>query len=205
LRIDLVVGTSVVIGMVLTGVACTLEGNLVVGPVRLTERIGKATFFQSLFLPKTEAKGFATITHQQNFCNMPSEDEFAAAVLEVGEFDFTRFFRLHELDVVEFLIKAKEGDFDFLTEMTIRYIPKPGAGDPVEFGTASDPDGLGREIVLVPPEGVDFLELIRANDASDSEECPKLEFELTYSAPPLQDVEYRFDVTVDAFVEVGNV
>lgn len=193
------------VATLLAASACTPDGNLIVGPIRASQKVGSATFLQSLFLPKTGAKGTATITHRQRFCDMPSEAELSGEVLEAGGIDFSRFIALYRLELVQTTITARDGDFDFLTGMTVRYIPVPGAGDPVELGTASDPSGLGTEIVLVPPEDVDFLELIRANDAANSEECPQLEFELTFTAPPLHDVRYRVDVTVDAFVEVGRM
>ena len=54
----------------------------------------------------------------------------------------------------------------------------------------------------MPDDEVDFLALIRANDAGASEECPKLEYTISFSQPPLADVEYHIDVTIDGYVEV---
>ncbi len=182
------------------GTACTPGGNLIVGPVRVTATVGEASFLQTLF----SVKGVATITHKQKFCDMPSEQDISDQVTTVGEVDLSQFVRLNRLELVETVLTATSGDFGFMTEMTVRFIPKPGAGETVVLGTASDPNGFGTEIVLVPPDDVDFLELIRANDAADPNDCPKIEYEITFQSAPLQDVEYRLDVTVDGYAELGR-
>jgi len=187
-----------VVTILIFATSCTPDGNLIVGPIRITANIGEASFAETLF----GLKG-ATITHRQKFCDMPTEEELSEQLKGEGSFDVTRFVRPNRLELVETIITATSGDFDFLTAMTIRYIPKPGAGPIVVLGSASAPEGFGTEIVLVPEEGVDFLELIRANDDSDSEQCPKIEYEMTFKSVPLQDVNYRLDITVDGYVELG--
>lgn len=189
----------VIVILILIASACTPQGNLVVGPARVTATVGEASFLSTLF----SLKGGATITHKQKFCEMPTEDELQSEVTTVGDIDLSAFIRLERLELVETVLTATSGDFSFMTDMTVTFIPKPGAGDPVVLGTASDPNGFGTEIALVPPGGVDFLELIRANDAGDPDACPKIEYEITFQSVPLQDVEYRLDVTVDGYAEVG--
>ncbi|MDZ4858952.1 MAG: hypothetical protein SGI88_08195 [Candidatus Hydrogenedentes bacterium] len=189
----------VVIAMALAlATACTPDGNLIVGPVRITANIGEASFAETLF----GLKG-ATITHRQEFCDMPTEEELSEQLQGEGSFDITRFIRPNRLELVETTITATSGNFDFLTGMTVRYIPRPGAGPTVVLGTASASGGFGTEIVLVPEDGVDFLELIRANDESQSDQCSKIEYQMTFQSVPLQDVEYRLDITVDGYVELG--
>ena len=182
------------------GLSCSQNGNLLVGPVRVTATIGEASFVETLF----SLKGGASITHKQKFCDMPTEDELQEQVTTVGDIDLSAFIRLERLELVETVLTATSGDFDFLTGITVRFLPKPGAGNPVVLGTASDPSGLGTEIVLEPEDGVDFLELIKANDAGDPDACPRIEYTLTFQSVPTQDVEYRLDVTVDGFAEVGR-
>lgn len=179
--------------------ACSPNGNLVVGPVRVTATIGEASFLETLF----SLKGGATVTHKQKFCDMPTEDELQEQVTTVGDIDLSSFIRLDRLELVETVLTATSGDFSFMTEMTVRYLPKPGAGDPVVLGTASDSNGFGTEIVLIPEDGVDFLELVRANDAVGGDGCPRIEYTITFQSIPTQDVEYRLDVTVDGYAEVG--
>lgn len=183
------------------GTSCTPQGTVEIGPVRVTQTIGESTFLRSIFLPK----GGAPIVWSDDFCDLPSEAELQGEVLNVGGVDLTQFIRLSGLHLVNTEIDATSGDFNFMTEMTVRYLPKPGAGDPVVLGTASNPSGLGTAIVLVPPQPVDFLELIRANDASPSPACPKLEFTVRFSGPPVSDVSYIAEVTVDGYIEVGRL
>lgn len=182
------------------GLSCSPNGNLIVGPVRVTATIGEASFVETLF----SIKGGATITHKQKFCDMPTEEELQEQVTTVGDIDLSAFIRLDRLELVETVLTATSGDFDFLTGMTVRFLPKPGAGNPVVLGAASNPNGLGTEIVLEPEDGVDFLALVRANDAADPDDCPRIEYTLTFQSVPTQDVDYRLDVTVDGFAEVGR-
>ncbi|HRK36711.1 MAG TPA: hypothetical protein PLJ47_19085 [Candidatus Hydrogenedentes bacterium] len=179
--------------------ACTPDGDIIFGPVRVTATVGEASFAQTLF---GGVKG-ATITHRQRFCEMPTEEELSEQLKGEGAFDITQFIRLNRLELVETTLTATSGNFNFLTDLTVRFVPKPGAGNAVVLGTASAPGGFNTEIVLIPEDDVDFLALIRANDASDSDACPKIEYEMTFQSIPLQDVEYRLDVTVDGYVELG--
>ena len=170
----------------------------VLGPFRVTAPVGDASFVSTLF----GGKGGLPVTTRQKFCDMPSEEELQDEVLQVGNVDLSTFIQLHELQLVKTTITATSGDFGFVTDMTVKFIPKPGSGSPVVIGTASNPNGFDTEIVLEPTDSVDFLELIRANDAGDPNTCPKLEYTITFSQPWLSDVEYHVDVTVDGYVEV---
>jgi len=181
--------------------SCTQSGTVEVGPIRVTQTIGESTFLRSVFLPK----GGGPVTWSDDFCDIPSEQELQEQVLNVGGVDLSRFIRLSGLHLVNTHIVATSGNFNFMTSMTVRFIPKPGAGDPVTLGTASNAGGLGTDIVLVPPSPVDFLDLIRANDASPSLLCPKLEYTITFTGPPTSDVDYSAEVTVDGYVDVGRV
>jgi hypothetical protein len=180
--------------------SCTPSGNLRVGPVRVTANIGEASFLQTIF----SVKGGATVVHKQKFCDMPTEEELQEEVTTVGEIDLSTFIRLDKLELVETKITATSGNFNFLTAMSIRFLPKPGAGNPVVLGAAINPNGFGTEIVLEPEDGVDFLALIRANDEADPNDCPRIEYTMTFQSLPSQDVEYTLDVTVDGYAEVGR-
>jgi hypothetical protein len=102
---------------------------------------------------------------------------------------------------------ATQGDFNFIRAITVSFIPAAAIGgspDPVVLGSAVRANGLGDRIRLNPPPEVDLLERIRENDANTSGNCPKLRYDITFSAPPLSDVEYIIDITVDGYVEVGR-
>jgi hypothetical protein len=57
--------------------------------------------------------------------------------------------------------------------------------------------------VLLPPEDVDFLELIRDNDANGVDDCPTIEIEVTAHMLPLEDVHYAAEAQLDAYARVG--
>lgn len=192
-------GLRTVVAALVALTACTPDGDLVVGPVTVTARVGEASFLQTLFV----LRGDATVTHRQRFCDLPSEEELEDEVLQVADFDISRFVQLHRLELVNTTLTATSGDFNFMTGMTVRFVPQPGAGPAVVLGTASNPNGFGSQIVLTPVADVDLLELIRANDAAGDDDCPKLEYEITFKSIPLSDVEYTVDVTVDGYAELG--
>jgi hypothetical protein len=151
-------------------------------------------------------KALTTVTVDQDFCNMPSEQTLSDEVLKVGKFDLSKFVKLSRLDLVHLTLTATQGNFDFVTALTVSYVPAegaPGSADPVVLGTASDADGLGTDVTLTPPEAVDILKLIQQNDANTSGTCPKLRFEATVSSPPSSNVQYDISLTVDAYARVG--
>lgn len=179
-------------------------GFIEVGPVRFTADVGEGTLFADLFLPK----GGPNVMYEEDLCNLPSESELEERFLQVGGVDISNFIRLSGLELVETKLTADSGNFNFLSSITVSYIPAPVNGqdqDPVVLGTASNSNGLGTEISLVPPEPVDFLDLIRENDENPSQECPKLKVEMTPRSIPLQDVDYTIEATVDAYAQVGSV
>jgi len=197
------------VGLLLVAVAALavagcLGGSIEVGPVQFTANVGEGKVFQDLFLPK----GAPAVSYREDMCEIPSESDLAEQYLQVGGVDVSNFIQLSRLELVEMKITATSGNFNFLSSISVRYIPAPVNGqeqDPVTLGTATNQNGLGTEISLVPPEPVDFLELIREDDANPSSECPKLEVEMTPRSIPLQDVEYTADVTIDAYARVGSV
>lgn len=179
-----------------------MPGGVEIGPIRITSALGQGMLLRDLFL----SKGVVPITSRQDFCTIPSEDELEEQFLDAGDFNLSEFAKLSRLELVETTLTASSGDFNFLSEMTIRYIPAPVDGvdqEAVVIGTASNPIGLGTVVTLLPPEDVDFLDLIRANDENDSGECPQLEFEVVARSIPTQDVTYEVELTIDAFARVG--
>jgi hypothetical protein len=193
---------AMVVGLVLSFSGC--GGPFVeVGPVSFTTEIGSGTLLEDIFT----RKGGVPISHQEDFCDMPSEQALEEQFLQVGDVDISKFVRLSRLELVESTITATQGDFNFLSAMTVRFIPAPVNGaeqDPVVLGTASNANGLGTVVVLTPPAPVDFLDLIQQNDANPSSECPKLELEVTVRAIPTQDVSYTAEVSIDAYAEIGS-
>jgi len=187
--------------LAITMANCGPGGLLEVGPVRVTSSMGSGSFVPAVF-----GKA-ATVTVDQDFCDMPSESELSDQVLEVGGVDFSKFVRLSRLDLVHGTLTATEGNFDFMTDLTVSFVPAEGvegSTEPVVLGTASDAGGLGTEITLVPPDGVDILALIRQNDNNEAGTCPKLRYEMTIKSAPLMNVKYDISLTVDAYAQVGK-
>jgi hypothetical protein len=186
----------------LTTVGC-LGGFIEVGPVRFTADVGEGTILPSIVV----LKGAPPVSYREDLCNIPSESELEERFLQVGGVDISNFIRLSGLHIVETKLTATSGNFNFLSALTIRYIPAPENGQeqvPIVLGSATNPNGLGNEINLVAPEPVDFLDLIRKNDDNSSSECPELEIEMTPRSIITNNVEYDIAVTVDAYAQVGK-
>lgn len=188
---------------VFAGGGCLGRGPVEVGPIRVTTDAGEGSMARDFFL----RKGLGPITFEQDFCEFPSEEDLSREALQVGGIDIRHFVRMSGLDLVQTRLAATRGDFKFIRAITVSFVPAADVGedpDSVVLGTASSANGLGDRIRLVPTGGVDLLELIRENDANTSGNCPKLRYEVTFSAPPLTDVDYAIDITVDGYVEVGR-
>ncbi len=184
----------------LTTVACTGNGTLKLGPFQIMVPAGEGMLLRDLFLPKI------VISNKEEVCDLPSEAEIAAMAGSVGGIDLSSIIAVSDLNLVQTIVTATSGDFSFLTEITVRWIPAPVNGQeqtPIVLGTASAPGGFGTQIVLVPTSPVDLIELIRMNDANTSDDCPMIELEVDASGPPLSDVSYTVDLDIDAFVEIG--
>lgn len=189
-------------GVAICAVNCAPGGTLEVGPVRVTESMGSGSLAPAMF----PAKALTTITIYEDFCDMPSEQQLSDEVLQVGNIDFSKFVQLSHLNLVHGTLTATAGNFDFMTELTVSYVPSvgaPGNPDPVVLGTANNPGGLGTEVTLIPPDALDVLDLIRQNDANTSGQCPKLRYDMTVSSAPASNVQYDISMTVDAFALVG--
>lgn len=146
------------------------------------------------------------VTHEEEVCNLPSEEDAEAMLREVAGLDLSDFLRLSRLELAETVLTATQGDFSFISAVTLRYVAAPVNGEEpgsVVIGTASQPGGFGSQIFLYPPDDVDFLDLIQLNDQRDPDTCPSLEVEVTLRSVPLEEVHYSVDVTLDAYAEAG--
>jgi hypothetical protein len=202
-RKNTVVFAVVVLGLALAG-GCSPDMAIEVGPFEVSVSAGEGSFAPSEFLQKVDLN--LTATREQAFCQIPTEEEAAAGVQMVGNINVGDFVQLSRLELFQIVVVATEGDFSFAHEVVIRYIPvQVGEEEPIPviLGTAQAEAGFGSTIVLTPPEDVDFLELIRANDATGLEECPTIEVELTAHAVPLEEVHYTAEAQLDAYAEVG--
>jgi hypothetical protein len=179
---------------------CTGNGTLRLGPFQIVVPAGGGSLLRDLFLPKI------VVSNKEEVCDLPSEEDIAAMAGSVGGINLSQIIAVSDLNLVQTVITATSGNFNFLTEVTVRWIPAPVNGQeqpPVMLGTATSPGGFGTQIVLTPTTTVDLIDLIRLNDMNTSGDCPKIELEVNASSPPLSDVDYTVDLDIDAYVEVG--
>jgi len=187
---------------VVLATACFPGGLGELGPFEVTVEAGRGSLPRDFF----PAKQGLTLSREQPVCSLPSEDEISDEYMRVGDVDVSRFVRLSRVELQQTVFTATQGDFNFLSGLAVWYRPAPVNGeeqDAILLGSATNPEGLGAQVVLTPPDTVDFLELIRENDANRSDECPELVLELTIRSVPLQNIEYRVDTTFDAYAWVG--
>lgn len=193
-------GMSLLIFVLVLSLSGCPAGGVEIGPIRFTAPVGGGTFPLDLFLSK-----LLTLSHEEQLCDMPSENELEEQFLRVGEFDLRQFLGLTRLSLIRTTVTATSGDFSYIDRMRILYHPASGASStaPVVLGEARAAHGFGSRIVLRPPQDVDFLALIRANDESSSPDCPTLEIEIDATGVPLQQTEYKVEITVDAYGLLG--
>jgi len=199
-RIRIVCASVFIVALSLTQPGCTGNGTLRLGPFGLMIPAGEGSLLRDLFLPKI------VVSHSEDVCDLPSEADIAAMAGSLGSIDLSSILAVSDLNLIQTIVTATSGDFNFLTAMTVRWIPAPVNGQaqtPVVLGTASNPSGLGTQVILVPTAPVDLIDLIRMNDANTSMDCPKIELEIDANGVPLGDVEYTVDLDIDAYIEVG--
>ncbi|MGI6461360.1 MAG: hypothetical protein ACOX5J_14950 [Candidatus Hydrogenedentales bacterium] len=174
------------------------SGGPEAGPFRYQFTATSGTLLRDLFLPKQELGLRVT----RDFCTMPAEKEVQSYLTEVSGFNVSRLVQISRLELVEMVITATSGRFDVVTDMSLYYLPAGDPADEILLGTASSPTGFDDRIILTPSDRVDFLELIKENDAHADDECPKLRIELSFNGLPSINIAYRVDVLLDAYVRL---
>jgi len=178
-------------------------------PFKFTVSIPLGTYdlrsfdFFAQFLAGTEIPaGFETPALP--VCDLPTQDEIRELVSQAAGDWVANLIVIDEMELQNVRLSASSGDFDSLTGITLQWNPKPVDGSeqpPVDLGAAHDPAGLGAEVVLVPGEPVDFLELIENDAANPAEGCPSFQVGVEGVVPDTLPV---WEVTAEVEV-VGTV
>ncbi len=173
-----------------------------IGPFRLDIPLGSMDIPQDLISGKQLSLSY---TFDKELCNLLSEEDINTLFTEAAGVDLSSLVRMSRFELAGAALTATQGDFSFLSAITLRYIPKPVNGveqQAVILGAASDNDGFGTVIELLPVGTVDFLDLIQANDANTGEGCPTLEIEATPRSLPTSKVSLDAVVSIDAYAEI---
>jgi hypothetical protein len=184
--------------------ACSPQG-LTIGPVPVSLPVegGSINPDEFILIPGGVELEF---TIRQDFCALPTEQEITDRLPELASIDLSRIVRLKEIELAGLVLTATSGDFSFLREITVSYVPKSLLGlegDPVVIGYAESPDGFGDSVVLTPPSDVDLLELIRDNDDNPSPGCPQVDITIR-GVRPQETVEWEGLVETDVFATIGG-
>lgn len=191
--------------MTVVGLAGCSSGSAVLGPFPVSLPIEGGVIDPTSFglaLPGV----VGTVTVRQDFCEMPTEAELQSQMPAIGGISLSGFARFDAIDVMSATLTATKGDFSFIREIVIRFVPKPVDGveqPPIELGRASSDGGFGTTMVLVPDERVDFLDLVRANEANLAPGCPAIEFTVT-GTRPLEEVEWTGQADAEVYVRLGR-
>lgn len=176
-----------------------------IGPIELTIDLGDGQLAAVDFGGVSRLVAIdATVT--QPLCDLPTEEDLQSALQDaVPGINISRIVSLSRIEVAGIALDASQGDFSSITAMELAFIPKPVSGvpqAPVLFGSVATPPALGTEIVLSPPQTVDMLELVRANDANAEAACPEAEFSVS-GTPPAQTVQWEGTMTVKVWAKIG--
>jgi hypothetical protein len=188
---------------VVVALGCGSQG-LQVGPVPVSVPLEGGAIDPSAFilLPTLEL----TFTTTQDFCDLPSEQDVIDRLPDLGGIDMARFVELDSIDLAGIVLTASSGDFEFLREITVSYVPKPVNGlpqEPIVVGYAQSDNGFGDTVALEAPDYVDLLELIRDNDANSEPGCPQLEITVTGTRPD-ETVTWDGQVEADIYATLGR-
>lgn len=177
-----------------------------IGPIELTIDLGDGQLAAVDFAGVSRLPAIdATVT--QPLCDLPTEEDLQNALQDaVPGIDISRIVSLSRIEVAEIAIEASQGDFSSIAAMELAFIPKPIGGvpqDPIILGSAAAPPALGTEIALVPPQTVDMLDIVRANDANAEAACPQVEFSVS-GTPPAQTIHWEGTMTVNVWARIGG-
>jgi len=134
----------------------------------------------------------------QQICEMPSTEYIDGMIQTALGAQLASHIQITQVGLDEVALTAQDGQtWDFIQSINVHYIPKPVDGvaqDPILLGGATAPaGGFDDELVITTAAGVNFLQLMQANDANPAEGCPsiRVSFEGTV---PTEDI--TFDVAV---------
>lgn len=187
---------------VLAAAACGPAG-LNLGPIPVDFPIGSGAIDPDSLI---SIPGFdLSRTARQDFCALPTEEDIVDRLPEIAGIDMDRFVKLTAIELTGIVVTAESGDFSFLREITVSFVPKPVDGEerePVVIGYAYSENGFGASVVLYPPDEVDLLELIRDNDDNPASECPQIEITVTGSRPGTV-VQWQGFLQADIYARLG--
>lgn len=112
--------------------------------------------------------------HAFDVCNLPTQAEIREEVaLQAGDW-VANLIHLDEMTLLEMNIEALEGDFSWLTYVSMGWQPKPVEGvpqAPIDFGTAESAQGFDDQILLTPESSVNFLKIIEDDAVNPDPSC----------------------------------
>jgi hypothetical protein len=195
---------AVAAGLIAILAACTPQG-LNIGPIPVSLPVDGGSIDPSQFVLVPGGIEF-DYTTDQDFCGLPTEQEIIDQMPSIGSIDVSGLVTLKKINLSDIVLTATTGDFSFLHEITVSFVPKPVNGqeqDPVVIGYAYSPDGFGNSITLIPPDDVNLLDLIRANDDNPATGCPKIQMDVR-GTKPSQLVEWEGKVDSDIYATIGR-
>ncbi len=151
------------------------------------------------------AGNVAIETPRMEVCDLPSEADLKEIIRDAAGDVVAGIFTITRMDVRALLLNATEGDFSDFNRITLYYVPKPVDGvnqPPVVIGTAEATGVFGTQVSLEPPEPVDFLELIRANDANTGPGCSGIYISVSGEIPD-ETPTWDTDISLDVYTRLG--
>lgn len=188
----------------LIAVGCSPQG-ITIGPYPVSMPVEGGSIDPASFILVPGGIEFEYTT-REDFCALPTEQELADQMPAVAGIEMSGILKFKSINLSGLVLTATMGDFDFLREMTVSIVPKPVNGlpqEPIVIGYAYSPDGFGESVSLVPPDDVDLLDIIKANDDNPAPGCPKLEITIT-GTKPTERVDWEGTVEADIFATLGG-
>lgn len=155
-------------------------------------------------LASTSFAGDQEITSEMMYdvCFLPSESqiqEYLSETAPVGG----EFLAVSRIQLGSARLTVLSGDPGDITEIALYYQPVDDPNGERLIASASSPTGFGSTVELTQANGVNFLDIIRENDASTSDECPRLRVRARASQMPKDDIAFTTELSMDIYVRVG--
>jgi hypothetical protein len=131
-------------------------------------------------------------------CILPTRDDIRNVIAQIDGGLLASLIQIDSVDLIETKFTATNGDFNDLTHLGLFWQASPVQGVPqpeIDLGDVVSASGLGLEVVLVPPQPVDFLAIMDNEAGNPPGECPTLGIEIGGKVPEVVAV---WDVGITA-------
>ena len=187
--------------LLVTSSGCSVKNGLEIGPIEMTLPVGSGSLDPAQF-PETSLP-YAIGSVEQDFCDLPTEDEVTGVFRTGGNIDVSSVVTLSRLELKKTVLHANAGALRNIQGVQLFFVPASGSiFQTINLGGAVSLTGFDDTIELKPPKNVDLLDIIKENDKIGGDNCPKIVVKAAGSVPD-EPITWDAELQVDGYARLG--